>query len=191
MNCNERINEALKNHKEALENFPSESAAKIAELLANALKNGNKVLICGNGGSCSDSQHFAGELVGRFQQERPGLPAIALTADSAVMTCIGNDYGYEMTFARQVEALGKCGDIFIGITTSGNSANVVKAAEAAKAKGMKVIAFTGCKEAKIHPLCDLAFKSPALITATIQEMHITAIHIICGIVENMIFGDKQ
>ncbi len=189
MTNEEKIKIALDEHKKALENFPVEEVRKIAETIAAALKNGNKLLICGNGGSCSDSQHFAGEIVGRFQQERPGLPAIALTADSAVMTCLGNDYGYEMAFARQVQALGNKGDVFVGISTSGNSANVVKAAETAKEKGLTVIVFTGIKDAKLHKICDMAFRSPSAITAAIQEMHITAIHIICGIVENIVFGD--
>lgn len=183
----EKIKTALDGHKKALEDFPVKDVQKIAETIASALKNGNKLLICGNGGSCSDSQHFAGEIVGRFQMERPGLPAIALTADSAVMTCLGNDYGYEMAFARQVQALGNKGDVFVGISTSGNSANVVKAAESAREKGLTVIAFTGMKDAKLHQISDLAFRSPSAVTATIQEMHITAIHIICGIIENMLF----
>ena len=190
MTNEEKIKIALDEHKKALENFPAGDVQKIAETIAAALKNGNKLLICGNGGSCSDSQHFAGEIVGRFQQERPGLPAIALTADSAVMTCLGNDYGYEMVFARQVQALGNKGDVFVGISTSGNSANVVKAAETAKEKGLTVISFTGQKDAKLHKICDMSFRSPSAITAAIQEMHITAIHIICGIVENVIFGKQ-
>lgn len=185
----EKIKTALDEHRKALDNFPTKDVQKIAETIAAALKNGNKMLICGNGGSCSDSQHFAGEIVGRFQMERPGLPAIALTADSAVMTCLGNDYGYEMAFARQVQALGNKGDVFIGISTSGNSANVVKAAEAAKEKGLTVIVLTGTNDAKLHKICDLAFRSPSAVTAAIQEMHITAIHIICGIVENIVFGE--
>lgn len=185
----EKIKTALDEHRKALDNFPTKDVQKIAETIAAALKNGNKLLICGNGGSCSDSQHFAGEIVGRFQMERPGLPAIALTADSAVMTCLGNDYGYEMAFARQVQALGNNGDVFVGISTSGNSANVVKAAEAAKEKGLTVIVLTGTNDAKLHKICDLAFRSPSAVTAAIQEMHITAIHIICGIVENIVFGE--
>lgn len=189
MNSEDKIKQVLAAHKKALDNFPSKAVLDIANAIAESIKKGGKILICGNGGSCSDAQHFAGELVGRFQKERQALPAIALTADTAVLTCISNDYGYANVFARQVEAFAQSGDIFVGITTSGNSENVVKAAETAAKKGLKVIAFSGEKDGKIHSFANLEFRSPSTITATIQEMHITAIHLICGLVEDFIFGE--
>lgn len=148
-----------------------------------ALATGNKILFCGNGGSAADSQHIAAELIGRFQKERRSLAAIALTTDTSILTAVGNDYGFEDLFSRQVEGLGRSGDILIGISTSGNSKNVVKAVEAARNVGMHTFAFTGESGGKLAELCDLTFAVPSKVTARIQEMHILAGHILCELVE--------
>ncbi len=139
---------------------------------------GNKVLIAGNGGSAAEAQHFTDEMVGRYKEDRPGYPAIALTADSMVVTCIGNDYGYENLFKRQVEALGKEGDIFIGLTTSGTSKNILAAAEEARRRGMTVVAFMGL-EGKFRDIADYVISSPSAKAAIVQEFHLHAIHLIC------------
>lgn len=149
----------------------------------SALDNGNKVLFCGNGGSAADSQHLAAELIGRFQKERRSLASIALTTDTSILTAVGNDYGFDDIFARQVEGLGRTGDVLIGISTSGNSKNVVKAVEKAKDIGMHTFAFTGEGGGRLGELCDLTLAIPSKVTARIQEMHILAGHIICELVE--------
>jgi len=152
---------------------------RIAETCVAALARGNKVLLCGNGGSAADAQHLAGELVSRFMFDRPGLPAFALTTDSSVMTAIANDYGYEHVFARQVEALGAPGDVLVAITTSGTSKNVVAAVEVARRIGMKVIGLTGAKGAAFVASCDAGVAVPSMVTARIQECHITIGHLLC------------
>lgn len=154
-----------------------------AERCKTALQAGGKVLFCGNGGSAADAQHLAAELIGRFQKERRALAAIALTVDTSALTAIANDYGYDTVFARQVEGLGRSGDVLIGISTSGNSENVVKAVEMARDIGMHTIAFTGEGGGKLKELCDLTFAVPSRVTARIQEMHIMAGHILCELVE--------
>lgn len=156
---------------------------EMAERCKIALASGNKILFCGNGGSAADSQHIAAELVGRFVKERRSLAAIALTTDTSILTAVGNDYGYDDIFSRQVEGLGRSGDILIGISTSGNSGNVVKAIEAARHVGMHTFAFTGEGGGKLGALCDLTFAVPSKVTARIQEMHILAGHILCELVE--------
>ena len=156
---------------------------EMAERCKVALATGNKILFCGNGGSAADSQHIAAELIGRFQKERRSLAAIALTTDTSILTAVGNDYGFEDIFSRQVEGLGRSGDILIGISTSGNSKNVVKAVEAARNVGMHTFAFTGESGGKLGELCDLTFAVPSKVTARIQEMHILAGHILCELVE--------
>ena len=155
----------------------------MAERCKAALASGNKILFCGNGGSAADSQHLAAELVGRFQKERRSLASIALTTDTSILTAVGNDYGYDEVFARQVDGLGRSGDILIGISTSGNSKNVVKAVESARNIGMHTFAFTGEGGGKMAELCDLTFAVPSKVTARIQEMHILAGHILCELVE--------
>lgn len=157
--------------------------AEMAEVIWGCLAGGRKVLICGNGGSAADAQHFAAELVGRFVGERRALAAIALTTDSSALTSIGNDYGFEHVFARQVEALGQTGDVLVAISTSGNSPNVVAAAKAARARNMPVIGLTGAKGGLLVQFSDLCFKAPSPETARIQEAHIFAIHCICAIVD--------
>ena len=151
----------------------------MAERCKEALKSGNKVLFCGNGGSAADAQHLAAELIGRFQKERRSLASVALTTDTSILTAVANDYGYDEVFARQVEGLGRSGDVLIGISTSGNSANVVKAALKARDTGMHTIAFTGEGGGKLKDICDITFAVPSKVTARIQEMHIMVGHIIC------------
>ncbi len=155
----------------------------MAERCKEALKAGNKVLFCGNGGSAADAQHLAAELIGRFQKERRSLASIALTTDTSILTAVANDYGCDEVFARQVEGLGRSGDVLIGISTSGNSANVVKAALKARDTGMHTIAFTGEGGGKLKDICDITFAVPSKVTARIQEMHIMVGHIICELVE--------
>jgi len=151
------------------------------------LKNGGKILLAGNGGSAADAQHIAGEFVSRFAFDRPGLPAIALTVDTSILTAIGNDYGYEKLFARQVQALGQKGDIFIGYSTSGKSPNVLKAFEEARALGLVCIGLTGNRGGPMQELCDHLLEVPASDTPKIQEGHLVLGHILCGLVENAIF----
>ena len=160
---------------------------QIAEKFIEALQSGNKILFFGNGGSAADAQHLTAELVGRFKCERKALPAIALTTNTSSLTSIGNDYDFEDVFSRQVEALGKRGDLAVGITTSGNSKNVLKAVDAAKQIGMGTVGFTGGDGGALSKAVDLAFIAPAQGTANIQEMHITTGHIICQLVEEKLF----
>lgn len=156
---------------------------RIGAAIKQALANGNKVLFCGNGGSAADSQHLAAEFVGRFQKERQGLPAIALTVDTSILTAVGNDYGFDKVFVRQVEALGQNGDVLVGISTSGNSANVVQAVELAKGKGIYCVGMTAAGGGKLAELCDECIAVPAKVTARAQEMHILIGHILCELVD--------
>ncbi len=158
---------------------------RMADLCAAALRKGHKILLCGNGGSAADAQHIAAEFVGRFHRERIALPAIALTTDTSILTSVGNDYSYDDVFARQVEGLGQAGDIFWGITTSGNSENVLKAARLAREKGMTVIASLGKDGGKMAGLADVALIIPDKSTARIQEMHILCAHSICTAIDEM------
>jgi D-sedoheptulose 7-phosphate isomerase len=153
-----------------------------------AYRNGKKVLIAGNGGSAADAQHIAGELVSKFYFDRPGLSSIALTTDTSIITAIGNDYGYEKLFSRQIQANGVEGDIFIGISTSGNSKNIIEALYECKEKGITTIGFTGNNNSKMDELCDICIKVPSNSTPRIQESHIVIGHIICAIIEEEIFG---
>ncbi|MFD2206451.1 D-sedoheptulose-7-phosphate isomerase [Kiloniella antarctica] len=155
-----------------------------ADIWVQALKRGNKIIFCGNGGSASDSQHLAAELVGRYILERDSLPSIALTVDTSALTAIANDYGYDQVFARQLSGLGKSGDVFVGITTSGNSANILAAAKVARKMGISVMGFTGQSGGKLAEVCDLCIKVPSDATNHIQEMHIAVGHYLCGIAEN-------
>lgn len=160
---------------------------KAAKAIVESYKNNGKLMICGNGGSASDAQHFAGELVGRFKIERKALPAIALTENSSVLTAISNDYGYEKVFERQIEAIGEKGDVLVAITTSGNSQNVLNAVKKAKELGLKTIGLVGKRGGKLKGVCDIEILVPSEDTQRIQEMHVTIIHIICGIIENELF----
>ncbi|MFA4858582.1 MAG: D-sedoheptulose 7-phosphate isomerase [Candidatus Margulisiibacteriota bacterium] len=170
----------------AKNNAPKIEAA--AKMIIAAYKNGKKVLICGNGGSAADSQHFAAELLGRFKKNRKALPAIALTTDTSILTAIGNDFGFDLVFERQVEGLAQAGDVVIGISTSGKSKNVIRAIEKAKSLGAKTIALSGGsgKEA-LDMAAELAITIPSSDTPRVQEAHITIIHIICGLVEDELF----
>jgi D-sedoheptulose 7-phosphate isomerase len=150
-----------------------------------------KILIAGNGGSAADAQHFAGELVSRFYFDRPPLAAIALTTDSSILTAIGNDYGYEDVFARQVQALGRKGDVFIAISTSGNSPNILKAIEAAKSLGLVVIGLTGRSGGKMKALCDVCLCAPSDSTPRIQECHLVIEHSLCACIEESLFGHQR
>src|SRR5262249_8665911 len=154
-----------------------------AEILLSTFRNGNKVLICGNGGSAADAQHIAAEFVGRYENERKALPAIALTTDTSALTALANDYDFERIFARQVEALANQGDCLIAISTSGNSPNVISAVMKAREQGCKVIGMTGSGGKKLAGLCDGTLMVPSARTARIQEGHITVAHIWCELVE--------
>lgn len=165
----------------------SEDLIRAVSLCVSALKSGNKLLFAGNGGSAADAQHWAGELVSRFYYDRPGLSAIALTTDTSILTAIGNDYGYDYTFARQVEALGRSGDVFVTISTSGNSPNIIRAAEAARERRVAVIGFTGQSGGKLAPLCDICFRVPSTETPRIQEGHEFLGHLLCALIEAQMF----
>lgn len=160
-----------------------ESIAKAGEMIIKCLANGGKVLICGNGGSAADSQHFAAELTGRYKMERQAISAIALSVDTSALTAIGNDYGFEFVFSRQVEALAKAGDIIFAISTSGNSKNVLEALKIAKNLKCKNIGLSGRDGGAMNGLCDINLIMPSSDTARIQELHILVIHIICDMIE--------
>ncbi|MGY4831402.1 phosphoheptose isomerase [Sphaerotilaceae bacterium SBD11-9] len=172
----------------------SRPIADAVSAVVGSITSGSKVLACGNGGSASDAQHFAAEFIGRFERERPGLAAIALTTDTSILTAIGNDYSFDDIFAKQVQALGQPGDVLIAITTSGNSANVLKAVEAARAKEMTVIAFTGRGGGKMNDLLtetDVHICVPHERTARIQEVHILALHCLCDAVDLQLLGEQE
>lgn len=158
--------------------------AKIAKILNECLQKGSKILICGNGGSAADAQHFAAELSGRYKKERGALAGVALTTDTSALTAIGNDYGFEFVFSRQVEALGGENDALIGISTSGKSPNVLKAFEKAKARKMICIGLSGKGGGAMNEICDINLVVPSDDTARIQEMHILSIHSICQLIDN-------
>ena len=160
-------------------------------LSVQVLKGGNKLLFVGNGGSAADAQHWAGELVSRFYFDRPGLAGIALTTDTSILTAIGNDYGYDYVFARQIEALGRNGDLLFALSTSGNSKNIVRAIEAARAGGIGVVGFTGQGGGAMAELCDICFRVPSGETPKIQEGHEFLGHLICGLIESEMFGDTR
>lgn len=163
------------------------AVAQVADTAVAALRAGRKVMICGNGGSAADAQHWAGELVSRFNYDRPGLAALALTTDTSIITACGNDYGYDETFARQVQALGVAGDVLFVLSTSGNSPNVIKALEAARARNITTIAFTGRSGGKAAALCDISVRVPHDSTPRIQEGHEVLGHAICALVEAAMF----
>lgn len=156
---------------------------QLARMMAAALHSGNQILWCGNGGSAGDSQHLAAEIVGRFRRERQGLPSIALTTDTSILTAVANDYGFEAVFSRQVEAIGRPGDVLVGISTSGNSHNVVSAIEKAHAQGLVTVAFTGAGGGRAGSVADYLFAVESHDTARIQETHILAGHMICDWLE--------
>ena len=155
------------------------------------VRTGKKTLLAGNGGSAADAQHIAGEFVSKFYFDRPGIASIALTTDTSIITAIGNDYGYDKLFSRQIQAQGSAGDVFIGISTSGNSANLVEALRMCGQKGIKTIGLTGFTGGEMDSMCDLCIKVPSGETPRIQESHILIGHIICCIVEEKLFGDLK
>jgi D-sedoheptulose 7-phosphate isomerase len=163
------------------------AVARVALACVAALRAGRKILFAGNGGSAADAQHLAGELVSRFNYDRPGLPAFALTTDTSVLTAIGNDYGYERLFARQVEAVGNTGDVLIAISTSGRSPNILEALRVARAKGLVTVGMTGLGGGRMPELCDHVLRTPSDETPRIQEGHIAMGHTICYLVEQQIF----
>ncbi|MCX7913972.1 MAG: D-sedoheptulose 7-phosphate isomerase [Thermodesulfovibrionales bacterium] len=185
-----RIIKAFEDSIEIKKRFIDEHASVIVEaskLIAEAFNEGKKVILFGNGGSACDASHMAAEFVNRFKRERPGLPAICLNTDMAVLTAIANDYDFSEIFARQLKTLAERGDIAIAISTSGNSKNVLKAVEVAKKRGLKVIAFTGATGEKLAKRSDIAFIVPSEDTPRIQETHITLAHVICQMVEEILF----
>jgi D-sedoheptulose 7-phosphate isomerase len=188
----EPLARSLKEHLKAIEALLDSRLGDIdaaGRLIWEALKAGNKILLCGNGGSAADAQHIAAELVGRYEQQRRAFPAISLTTDTSALTALGNDYGYEAVFARQVEALGVSGDVLIAISTSGKSSSVVKAADQARALGCKTIALTGCSGEPLASHCDLAVVVPSDRTSRVQEAHITIGHLWCEMVDANLEND--
>jgi D-sedoheptulose 7-phosphate isomerase len=163
---------------------------RVVELCTNAIINGNKVLLAGNGGSAADAQHIAAEFVSRFFYDRPGLPAFALTTDTSILTAVGNDYGYELVFARQVQAVGNKGDVFIGLSTSGNSKNIIAALDEAQSKGIHTIGLCGNSGA-ILDKSDICLSVPNNVTPYIQESHIMIGHIICALIERNMFPQED
>jgi D-sedoheptulose 7-phosphate isomerase len=157
--------------------------ARMAQIVFSALKAGRRIYLCGNGGSAADAQHLAAEFVGRFQKERPAWPAEALTTNTSVITALGNDYSFDIVFSRQVEAMVQVGDVLIALTTSGNSTNVIRAVEAAHAKGAKALGFAGRDGGMLKDVCDECLVVPAQATCRIQEVHIAVGHVICDMVE--------
>jgi D-sedoheptulose 7-phosphate isomerase len=191
------LEERLKGHFEASIKAKQDTlgamlpaVVKASRHMAAQLKAGKKVLACGNGGSAADSQHFAAELTGRYERERPGLAGIALTTDTSALTAIGNDYSYDVIFSKQVHALGQPGDILLAISTSGNSGNVIKAIEAAHERQMSVVALTGKDGGKMAPLLkgqDVELRAQAKVTARIQEVHLVFLHCLCDAIDEILF----
>jgi D-sedoheptulose 7-phosphate isomerase len=185
----EIFKESIKVKEETLKDN-LEVIIKSVEAITKTFQDKGTVFLFGNGGSAADSQHIAAEFIGRFQKERRSLPAIALTTDTSALTALGNDYGFDVVFSRQLEGLGKKGDVAIGITTSGNSLNVLEGIKKAKELGMKTIALTGCGGGKVAPLSDVAIIVPSNVTARIQESHICIAHCICELVEEKFSGSR-
>lgn len=177
--------------RRAAEGLSAPICAAIA-VMCESLGAGGKILACGNGGSAGDAQHFAAELVGRFERERPGLAAVALTTDTSILTAVANDYDYTKIFSKQVEAMGRRGDVLFAISTSGNSANVIAAIEVAHARGIRVVAMTGKDGGKIAKLLrpdDIELRVPAERTARIQEVHLLALHCLCDGIDTLLYGE--
>ena len=166
------------------------SLVRAADIMVEALRGGGKLLFCGNGGSAADAQHISGEFVSRLNFDRPALAALALTVDTSVLTAVGNDYGYDRIFERQVLGLGRAGDVLVGISTSGRSPNVIRAIQAAASLDIRTIGFGGSDEADLHRLCEVMVAVPSASTPLIQQVHIVAAHVICGLVEETMFGRR-
>ncbi|MFC2587550.1 MAG: D-sedoheptulose 7-phosphate isomerase [Campylobacter sp.] len=185
MQVNEMIRAEFDAHSQTLQKTAQleEILARVCETAIDTLKSGGKILICGNGGSAADAQHFAAELTGRYKTERGALAGIALTTDTSAITAIGNDYGYDLVFSRQLEALGRKGDLLVAISTSGNSKNVLNALEFAHKSGIKTLGFSGKGGGLMNELCDINLVVPSSDTARIQEMHIFFVHTICQAID--------
>jgi len=184
------IKTQLAAHREVITRVEQELTPRIVEmveLMVDTFQRGGKVLVMGNGGSAADAQHFVAEIVGRFKMERRGLPALALSTDTSILTAIGNDYGFDRVFSRQVEALAAPGDLVIGISTSGNSPNVLLALELARETGCRTVGLLGKDGGSIKGVCDLALIVPTADTPRVQEAHITIIHIVCDLLEKTLF----
>ena len=189
----QHFQEGIELRQRMAETMPAE-IVKAGTALAEALRAGNKVLACGNGGSAADSQHFAAEIVGRFEREREGMPAIALTVDTSAITAIANDYDWDRVFSKQLQALGRKGDVLLAISTSGNSRNVLEAMKAAHAKGMAIIALTGKDGGAMGRMLqpgDFHLNVAHPRTMRVQEIHLLVIHSLCEVVDNVIFGEKK
>lgn len=189
-----RVIEAFEESAAVKRQFVEKNRQAIVDLatrIADSFSHGRKLLLFGNGGSAADAQHLAAEFVNRFMIERPPLPALALTTDTSIITSIGNDYDYSEIFSKQIKALGSEGDIAIGISTSGNSPNIIKAIEAAKAQGILTVGFTGKDGGKVAGMVDMLFNVESKTTARIQETHITLGHVICELVDQILFGLKS
>lgn len=187
----QEITSQLAAHREVITRIEQELSPLIAEmatLMVGTFTSGGKLLVMGNGGSAADAQHFVAEIVGRFKMERRGLPAIALSTDTSILTAIGNDYGFDRVFHRQVEALAAPGDLVVGISTSGNSPNVLKALELAREKGCRTVGLLGKDGGSIKNFCDLALIVPTSDTPRVQEGHIIIIHIVCDLLEKTMFA---
>jgi D-sedoheptulose 7-phosphate isomerase len=185
----EKLKESITLKQQALDDLPLLTRVGEAALeLTHALKNGHRVLFCGNGGSAADAQHLAAELSGKFYLDRPALPAEACHVNTSFVTAVSNDYGFKKAFARYIEGFGQSGDVLVAISTSGNSENILEAIHTAKEKGMKIIGLTGQSGGKMNLMCDLLINVPSSDTPRIQELHITIGHIICELTEKMIFG---
>jgi len=190
----ETINRHIDRHIAVFQQVAESMVADIescGRLMCDALKQGNKIVVMGNGGSAADAQHFAAELVGRFLKNRKALPAIALTTDTSILTAVANDFGYDRVFSRQVEALADPGDVIVGISTSGNSANVLEALAAAKKIRCRTVAFLGGDGGKISSQVELALTVPVAETPRIQEVHLTLIHILCDLIESELFTEDR
>ena len=189
----QHFDEGIELRRRMAETLPAQ-IARAGEALAGALGSGRKALACGNGGSAADSQHFAAEIVGRFERERPGMPAIALTVDSSALTAIANDYDFDRVFSKQVEALGQAGDVLLAISTSGDSRNVMEAVKAAQAKAMVVIALTGRDGGAMGRMLrdgDFHLNVAHARTMRVQEIHLLVVHCLCEVVDNLIYGEKR
>ncbi len=185
----EQIQESLAVKQRFLDDpLAMDTLQRVCDLAVAVYRSGGKLLIAGNGGSAADAQHIAGELVSRFFFDRPALPALALTTDTSILTAIGNDYGYERLFSRQLEGNGKAGDLFLAISTSGNSPSILEAMITARRMGLHVVALTGGSGGQMVPLCDLCLILPSTVTPRIQEGHILVGHLLCAFIERSLFG---
>ena len=197
MNLEPRISDHFKDSIETKRRAQSELIEPIViagNLLVKTLLNGGKILTCGNGGSAADAQHFSAELLNRFEKERPGLPALALTTDSSTLTAIANDYSYEEVFSKQIRAIGNSNDLLLAISTSGSSGNIVNAVNAAHERNIPVIGLTGRsggKMAEIFNLTDIEIRAPSERTARIQEVHLLVIHCLCDFIDTQLFGEME